>query len=401
MATESGRDDTFESIDWSEQRAPRRLGPATTGFLVAAGALLALYLYDAFFVVRAESLLLNWRPIPLDWLAILSGLFMTFYLVVPLYRNRRLTRQYWRRLRSNRLAVAALAYLAAFAVVGLAGPVVVGPPADAPMNLDQSPYGVAPYQPPVGFTADADAIPYCAGTVSDGRCHGTALHPFGTTSDGKDVLGYVVAGTRVALEVALVTSMLLVPLATLVGTVAAQYGGRVDTVLMRYVDVQQVIPAFFVYIVAQYLYGGSLLLIILVFGVFNWGGIARQVRSDALQKTGAEYVKAARSAGLSRAQVVRRHLVPNVSNTVVTAVTLQIPTIIIVETTLSFLGLSHAPTPSWGTVINLGVNDGLFPELMWWSVAFPLVFLVVTVVAFNVLGDALRDVLDPRGEGGR
>lgn len=376
---------TFETVEWSDTGRPAP-DPRTTAFAVAVLGLGLLFAYDRFVVPPRTPIAGEWDPASIDWLFYLSLLVATFYLVVPLYRNRPLTRYYWDQLRTDRLAVASLAYLGLFVVVGALGPVVVGEP-----SLTAAPS----FQPPAFASVPSGFVGRCAGPVVDGRCHGTLAHPFGTAGNGYDVLVYVVGGMRVALEVALVTATLLVPLATAVGTVAAHFGGWVDEVLMRYVDVQQVVPPFFVYIIAHFVYGGSLLLFVTIFGVLNWGGIARLVRSEALQKNEAVYVAAARSAGAGRLLVVRRHLVPNVSSTVVTAVTLQVPTLILFEATVSFLDLAAPGVPSWGNVIANGMQG--FP-VYWWIATVPAAFVFATVVSFNLLGDALRDVLDPRGE---
>jgi peptide/nickel transport system permease protein len=192
--------------------------------------------------------------------------------------------------------------------------------------------------------------------------------------------------------VALITATLLVPIATVVGTVAATVGGWVDAVLMRYVDVQQAVPAFFIYIVAQFLYYPSLALMVGVFGLLNWGGMARLVRADALRTREEGFVLAAKSSGNSPLRVVRRHIVPNVSTTILTAVTLQIPTLIIIEATLSYLVLGDPRVYSWGQMVGVGMRE--FPTY-WWVPTMPVVALLLTVVSLNVLGDALRDAFDP------
>jgi peptide/nickel transport system permease protein len=180
-----------------------------------------------------------------------------------------------------------------------------------------------------------------------------------------------------------------------VGTVAAYAGGLVDEALMRYVDVQLVFPAFFLYLLLTYLFGGSLFMFILIFGLTGWGSIARLVRSEALQRREEEYVRAARSAGAGTAYVIRRHLVPNVSNTVITAATLLVPGFILFEASLSFLSLGDPTVPSWGQVIAAGRDD---LNTAWWVSTFPGLFLFTTILAFNFVGDAFRDALDPRQE---
>jgi peptide/nickel transport system permease protein len=273
-------------------------------------------------------------------------------------------------------------------LVALVGPAFVGVPK---IGFDP------PYQPPVGLSASSVDVSPCVGQATDGVCFGTMKHPLGTDGNSRDVVTIVVTGLRISLEVALISAMLLVPLATAVGTVAAEYGGWVDDVLMRFVDLQQVVPAFFVYIVVQYVFEPRLTLMLVVFGLLSWGSIARMVRSEAVQKREAEYVRAAESAGASRPWIVRKHIVPNVSNTVISAVTLQIPTLIVIEAALSYLALGDPTVTSIGNAISGALNQTEFPAY-WWVSTAPLVALLITVVALNLFGDTMRDVLDPRME---
>jgi peptide/nickel transport system permease protein len=378
-------DESFEPIDWDDVSGRRRLMTRRTGaFCIMVSLLGCWFFYDYVIVPPGKPTIGQWNATALDWLFGLSLLVFVFYLLVPLVQNRRLTRRYWRQLRTNPLAVASLGYLCLFFLLGLFGPLIVGQPGATSTTIDQ---------PPVGVSISTFAAGHCVGEVSNGMCHGTLRHPFGTTLGGVDVLTAVIAGMRVALELALIATMLLVPLATVVGTVAAYIGGWVDEILMRYVDIQQVIPAFFVYIIAQFLYGPSLLLLVVIFGLLNWGGTARLVRSETLQKRETGYVRAAKNTGADELHVIRQHLLPNVSNTVITAVTLQIPLLIIMEATLSYLGLGDTTVYSWGTLIALGMNR--FPSF-WWTATFPIVLLVCTTVSFSLFGDALRDVLDPQ-----
>ncbi|WP_276302318.1 ABC transporter permease [Halorussus lipolyticus] len=400
MATGSGDRATFEEVDWSAVDDGNRSPTGRTlAFLTALGVLAVAFGYD--YLLADGPLVAGWSPTALDWLSLVGVAAFACYVVAPLAQNRHLTRRYWRQLRRDRLAVASLCWLVFFALFALVGPVILGDPETAPMGMGatEGRYGIPIYQPPVGFGVSEYATPVCSGPISGGKCWGTLLHPLGTTNTGKDVLAFVARGARIELQLAFVAGSILVPIATVVGTVSAQFGGRVDSLLMRYVDLQQVIPAFFVYLVAQFLYGGSLLLMVVVFGLLNWGGVARLVRSEALKKRETGYVKAAQAAGSGRLAVVRRHLMPNVSNAVVTAITLQIPMLLVIETTLSYLGLGPMQGQSWGYLIETNIHDANFPTLGWWSVAAPVGFLVATVVSLNLLGDALRDVLDPRTDG--
>ncbi|WP_152529753.1 ABC transporter permease [Candidatus Halobonum tyrrellensis] len=383
-----------------------RPAPRTVGAVVAVGVIAAAFVYQRVAVPSGIVPFWGWRPTPIDYLLYVSLVLTGCYLVVPLARRPRTTRRYWRRLRERPSAVASLGYLLAFALVGTFGPGAVD-------RFDVGSAeglrgGVPPGQPPPGFAVpmpgavggESQTV-YCLGEVTGGAdpvCHGTWRFPLGTTVAGGDVVDLLVEGARVALEVALVTAAVIVPIAVAVGTVAAYYGGWVDELLMRYVDVQLVVPALFVVIIAQETFAGrSLLVVVLAFGLFDWGATARIVRSEALQRMRSGYVRAAADAGSGGPRTIRRHLVPNVSSTVVTAVTNKMPTLVVVEAGIAYLGFSSPLSQSWGTTLSMGLSRA---PLYWWTALFAGVLLVATVGALHLLGDALRDVLDPRTEVG-
>lgn len=383
------------SVDWAEDENGGILTSRDAVFLVGVAALVATFVYDYTQLSGVTPLVGGWNPQEFEWLFVLSIEIFALYVVVPFVRKRELTRQYWHELRTDRLAVLSLAWIGLVFVLGLLSPVIIGG-----LATDTS----ALHNPPVGFRIIDILTGSCVGEVSNGFCHGTPAHPLGTTGNGQDVLGYIVSGMRVALAVTLISGTIIVPLGVAVGTVAATAGGWLDEVLMRYVDLQQTVPAFFVYILVQYVYYPSLLLMVVVFGFLNWGGLARHIRSDVLQTREAGFVRAAKSAGIGRAQLIRRHLVPNTWDTIVTAATFQLPMLIIMEATLSYLtfssggGVSSLGDPrvtSWGQLIAVGMRE--FPTY-WWVPVFPAIALTITVVAVSRLGDALRDVFDPQHE---
>lgn len=392
--------ETFENLDWSDEGRRPVLSRRDLGLLATLAVLGAVFVYDLVVVPPDTATVafdlpprmplfgdsFGWDVTQLDWLFLVTLVVMGFYVVVPLYENRRLTAYYWRQFRKNRLAVASLGYLVVVFFVGVVGPIFV--PAPELALLQQ-------YQPPVFTTVDASVPIQCVGDVSNGACHGSFAHPLGTTSDGKDILVLVIYGMQVSMKLGLITTLLVISIGTAVGTVAAYTGGMVDETLMRYVDIQLTFPTFLLYLLLVFLFGGSLFMFIVLFGLTSWGGIARLVRSEALQLREETYVLAARSAGADAAYVVRRHLVPNVSSTVITAATLAIPGYILAEAALSFLQLGDPTIPSWGLVIAAGRSD---LDTAWWISTFPGFFLFVTILAFNFMGDALRDALDPRAD---
>jgi len=390
MAGGTDTTDTFESVDWEETGSRlSTLSRRDRGALVAGLAIVAAFLYDYLLLPASRPTItvpVEWNVTQLDWLFVTTLLALLFYVAVPLYDNRRLTAYYWREFKKNRMAVLSLAYLLVVFCIGVVGPILLEKPT---LALDQA------YQPPAYLSVDSTVPVNCLGDVVDGRCQGTMAHPLGTTGDGKDILVLVVYGMQVSMKVGLISTLLVVTIGTAVGTVAAYGSGLVDELLMRYVDIQLVFPAFFLYLLLTYLFGGSLFMFIVIFGLTGWGSIARLVRSEALQRAEEEYITAARSAGAGTLYVIRRHLVPNVSNSVITAATLLIPGFILFEASLSFLSLGDPTVPSWGQVIANGRSD---LSTAWWVSTFPGVFLFTTILAFNFMGDALRDALDPRQE---
>ncbi|EFW90678.1 binding-protein-dependent transport systems inner membrane component [Haladaptatus paucihalophilus DX253] len=396
MAT---RNDTFDTIEWSEYTTDSRsIARRTVAFSLVALAVALGFLYDLFFFPDTEPLVFEWNPTPLDWIFTLSLAIFFCYVLVPLAQNRELTRRRWEQLKANPVAVASLGYLVFFFVTGLVAPMFLSPLRDAIVAADGFRYDITPYQPPFGFTVPfyGIGITRCVGQLANNACHGSLIHPLGTTGSGEDLLIEILQGMRVALEVTLISATLIAPLATAVGTVAAYFGGRVDEVLMRYVDLQQAIPPLFVFLLLQALYGGSILLMIAVFGLLSWGSTARLVRSEALQKTELGFVRAAKGAGSGHLRVIRDHLLPNVSSTVLVSVTLQIPTLVLIEAMLGYFKLHGDGQNSWGYLIYAAFHNDFHPTFLWWAEVIPVVLIVLTVASFSFLGDALREILDPR-----
>jgi peptide/nickel transport system permease protein len=245
------------------------------------------------------------------------------------------------------------------------------------------------------MTVDMANVPSCIGEVVDGKCYGTWEYPLGTTQGGKGVFASIVHGMTISMKIGFIATMIAVTIATTFGTVSAYAGGLVDEVLMRYVDIQQSWPTLVMYLLIIYIYGGGLGLFILLFGLFSWGGMARYVRSKALSVSEEEYIKAVRVSGASKYRVVRRHVVPNTASSIITDITLLIPAFLLAEAQLAFLGLGDPEIPSWGQLISAGRSDLAFAP---WIVLVPGIVLFLTILAFNFLGDALLDALNPEAE---
>ena len=391
MATDTDPDriERFEDIDWQATEMRGGLSAVSRkafGLLLTLAAVCVFFLYDYYLVRKRKPTVpvIEWDVSQVDWMFMVTLAVIFFYVLLPLYENPRMTRYYWREFRKNRAAVFSGGFLLFVFGTGLVGPLLLPKPEIA-LELG--------YQPPV-FTSVSNNYPIqCVGEAANGRCFGTFQHPLGTTGRGKDIFRLIVYGMTVSMQIGLITGLIIITIGTIVGAVAAYVGGLADEVLMRYVDIQLTFPTFLLYLLLIYLFGQSLFMFILVFGVTSWGLIARLVRSEALQRTEEEYIIAAQSAGAPNLYVIWRHILPNVSSTVITAVTLLIPSLLLYEAGLAFLQLGDPSIPSWGQVISAGRSDLSFA---WWISTVPGVFLFFTILAFNFIGDALRDALDPR-----
>jgi peptide/nickel transport system permease protein len=219
-------------------------------------------------------------------------------------------------------------------------------------------------------------------------------HLMGTDRFGRDVFTRVLYGARVSLSIGFISVAIAITLGTVVGAVSGFFGGAVDTVLMRLVDMLISFPRLVLLIAIIALFEPSITLVIVVLGLTLWPSTARIVRSEVLSLREREFVLAAKALGLNTPRIIFRHIVPNVMGPVIVAATLGIGNIILIEAGLSFLGMSvPPPTPSWGNIID-GGRDYLVQA--WWVSTFPGLAIVMTVIAFNLIGDGLRDALDPR-----
>jgi peptide/nickel transport system permease protein len=220
-------------------------------------------------------------------------------------------------------------------------------------------------------------------------------HPFGTDDLGRDLATRILYGGRVSLAVGLLAVTVAVSIGTLVGVIAGYYGGWVDSLLMRFVDMMYSFPRLFLLILFGVFFKGMTIgVIVLVLGVLSWMTTSRLVRASFLSLKQREFVEAARSVGASDRRIIVRHLLPNSLAPIIVAATLGVAAAIIAESTLSFLGLGiQPPTSSWGNMLNHATTDmGKAP----WLAFFPGFFIFLAVMSINFIGDGLRDALDPR-----
>lgn len=228
----------------------------------------------------------------------------------------------------------------------------------------------------------------------------SAAHWLGTDVQGRDVWARLVYGARVSLMVGLISQTIALSIGVTLGLIAGFYGGWVDEVVMRLADITLAFPTLLLLIAMAAALQPSLGVVFVTIGVVGWAGLARLVRGQVLVVRGLEYVQAARALGGSGRRIMLRHILPNVAGPVVIAVTLGVAGAIMAEAALSFLGLGvQPPTASWGSMIADGRDLDQLRSAPWTSVA-PGLAIGVAVLGFNLLGDALRDALDPRRIGG-
>jgi peptide/nickel transport system permease protein len=270
-----------------------------------------------------------------------------------------------RRFRENRLAVASI-YVILFAyIVAILAPIL------------------APYDPA--------AIP---DVMTNRYLQPSWTHLFGTDEFGRDLFSRALYGARVSLSIGLLAMLIAKSIGTMYGAAAAYFGGIVDNILMRFVDIWIAFPTFYLMLMLVGVFEANILVLVLILGFTAWPGTARFIRGEILSLKNQEFTESARAIGLPAPQIILKHLIPSALSPVLVTAALAVAGMIGAEAGLSFLGLGiRPPTPSWGNMVSAGQDNLLHA---WWVAFFPGGLLTMTLISFSLLADGLRDALDPK-----
>jgi oligopeptide transport system permease protein len=280
-----------------------------------------------------------------------------------------------RRMMRNRAAVVSIVVLAIIALLAIVGPFFL------PFNYAAQDYSIVSCAP--DWWPDTAVL-----------CNAGPGHWFGTDNVGRDLLARTVYGAGISLSVGLIATLVSLIIGVAYGATAGYLGGRIDELMMRFVDVLYSIPYIFLVIILMVIFNRNFFMLFIAIGAVEWLTMARIVRGQTLSLKQKEFVEAARAGGVGPLGIIMRHIVPNVFGPVIVYVTLTVPASILAESFLSYLGLGiQEPLTSWGVLIKDGADQ---METAPWMLLFPAVFMAVTLFCFNFIGDGLRDALDPQ-----
>lgn len=282
---------------------------------------------------------------------------------ITLFENSYTKSVFWPRFKMNRMALAGAAVVFFLFFISLISPLIV------------------PYSPQLINAREVLLPP-------------SMQHIFGTDELGRDVFSRVLYGARISLKVGFVAVGISVCIGTVVGLISGYYSGIIDGILMRIVDVMLCFPAFFLILAVITFLEPSIWYIMVVIGLTGWMGVARLVRAETLAIREMDYILAARSIGCRDFRIIFCHILPNAISPIIVSATLGVAGAILTESALSFLGIGvQPPTPSWGNILTSGKD---YIEFAWWLSFFPGMAILLTVLSYNLLGEGVRDALDPR-----
>ena len=219
-------------------------------------------------------------------------------------------------------------------------------------------------------------------------------HYFGTDGNGRDLLVRILYGGRLSLTIGIIATLVSVLIGVTYGTISGFFGGKLDITMMRIVEILYAMPYLIFVIILMVIFGRNIYLLFLAIGAVEWLTMARIVRGQTISIKEKEFIEASRSLGQSSVFIILKHIIPNLAGTIIVYITLMVPSVIILESFLSFLGLGvQEPLTSWGVLISEGSRD---METAWWLLIFPGLFMVLTLASLNFIGDGLRDALDPK-----
>ncbi|MBE9546049.1 MAG: ABC transporter permease [Proteobacteria bacterium] len=280
--------------------------------------------------------------------------------------NSTIRRDFWRRFSRNKMALAGSIVVILLFVISLLAP------------------WISPYDPGEINLQMVLASP-------------SGKHLLGTDQLGRDVLSRMIWGSRISLKVGFVATGIAIVIGTILGAVSGYYGRWVDAAIMRFVDIMLCFPAFFLILAVIAFLEPSIWNIMIVIGITGWMGITRLVRADFISLRERDFVQAARVIGASDPRIIFLHILPNAMASVLVAATLGVAGAILTESALSFLGIGvQPPTPSWGNILTAG-KDNI--DIAWWLSLYPGLAILITVLGYNLLGEGIRDSLDPRLKG--
>jgi peptide/nickel transport system permease protein len=295
-----------------------------------------------------------------------------------------------------------LAWLSGAVVVGTLSWTLVSPPSLVVYEQYREAEAAGEYQrvirAPIPYSAKDYLRDYADTGLESPRSSDERVHWFGTDENGADVLSRMIHATRIALSIGFIATGIALVIGVVLGGLMGYFSGVIDIIGMRLVEIFEAIPTLFLLLTFVAFFGRSLYLMMLIIGLTSWSGYARYVRAEFLRLRQQDFVQGAIASGLSLPSILFRHMLPNGMAPILVAASFGVASAILAEATLSFLGLGLVDDPSWGQMLNQAVQSSTFN---WWMAAFPGGAIFLTVFAYNLIGEALRDAVDPHAQSGR